>query len=230
MDVHQDFPQIVQDLACFLNEGPGESHHLNGISAQPGKLKETSPAIWLLGSSDYSARIAAEMGLPFSFADFFGNTSEYGPQITDLYRKLFEPSKFLTAPKVNVSVQVTCAPTEEEARFVGSSRNLNKIISRLGFSTQGLIPPEEAVDWPLDSYAREYMEQSSQSNIEGEPDQVKERILMVAERYQTGDIGVVTNCYDFEHRKRSYSLVAESFRSQGIGDPAPIGDNAGTNI
>lgn len=231
MDVHQDFPQMVRDLASFLNEGPGDTHHLNGISAQPGKLKETTPVIWLLGSSDYSARLAAELGLPFSFADFFGNTSEYGPQITDLYRNLFEPSVFLTEPLVNVGLQVTCAPTEEEAKFVGSSRNLNKIISRLGLSTQGLIPPEEASDWPLDSHAKNYMEQSSQSNIEGNPDQVKERILIAAERYQTGDIGIVTNCYDFGHRKRSYALVSGAFRSKGpMDDLAPVGDDAGTNI
>ncbi|GIS63819.1 MAG: hypothetical protein CM1200mP3_00670 [Chloroflexota bacterium] len=57
-------------------------------------------------------------------------------------------------PLVNVGLQVTCAPTEEEAKFVGSSRNLNKIISRLGLSTQGLIPPEEATDWPLDNHAK----------------------------------------------------------------------------
>ena len=223
MEVNQDFPQMVRALASFLNEGPGDTHPLNGISAQPGKVKETSPIIWLLGSSDYSARLAAELGLPFSFADFFGNTSEYGPQVTDLYRKLFEPSNFLSEPLVNVGLQVTCAPTEEEAKFVGSSRNLNKIISRLGLSTQGVIPPEEATDWPLDNHAKNYMEQSTQSNIEGDPDQVKEGILLAAERYQTGDVGIVTNCYDFAHRKRSYTLVSKAFRPKGTRDLTPIG-------
>ena len=118
---------------------------------------------------------------------------------------------------------MTCAPTEEEAKCVGSSRNLNKIISRLGLSTQGLIPPEEATDWPLDTHAKNYMEQSTQSNIEGDPDQVKEGILLAAERYQTGDVGIVTNCYDFAHRKRSYTLVSKAFRPKGTRDLTPIG-------
>ena len=61
--------------------------------------------MWLLGSSDCSARLAAVMGLPFRFADFFGNTGEYGPQAADLYRKDFWPSEYLSEPKVNVGLR-----------------------------------------------------------------------------------------------------------------------------
>ena len=132
MDVYQDFPQMVRDLADFLNGGIKEGTPLSGIVAHPGSQNNSSPHIWLLGSSDYSAKLAAEMGLPFSFADFFGNTSEYGPQICNMYRNEFKPSSYLSEPLLNVGLQVICAPTEEEAHYIGSSRNLNKIISRLG--------------------------------------------------------------------------------------------------
>ena len=95
----------------------------------------------MLGSSDYGAQLAAHLGLPFSFADFFGNTSSYGPRMAELYREMFQPSEYLEEPKVNVGLQVICAPTEEEAKFVGASRSINKVISALGLTTGGLLPP-----------------------------------------------------------------------------------------
>jgi hypothetical protein len=73
-----------------------------------------------------------------------------------------------------------------------------------------LLPPEEASVWPLDDQVKAYMEQTTQSYIEGDPNQVKEGILSSSERYQTSDIGIVSNCYYFKDRKKSYSLVAES--------------------
>ena len=208
VDVAREFPQMVGDLLGFVNGDMPEGHPLSEIKAQPGGPPDTAPEVWLLGSSDYSAQLAAHMGLPFSFADFFGNTGEYGPRMAELYRQMFQPSERLAEPKVNVGLQVICAPTEEEARFVGASRSLNKVVSALGLTTGGLLPPEEALNWPLDPHAREYMERSTRSYIEGDPDQVREGILAAAERYQTGDVGIVSNCYHFKHRARSYELVA----------------------
>ena len=210
VDVQREFPQMVGDLLGFLNGSIPEGHPLHEISAQPGGQPETVPEVWMLGSSDYSAQLAAHLGLPFSFADFFGNTSAYGPRMADLYRELFKPSEYLSEPVVHVGLQVICAPTEEEARFVGASRTLNKVVSALGLSTGGLLPPDEAIDWPLDEPAKAYMEQSTRSYIEGDPDQVREGILAAAERYQTANVGIVTNCYYFEQRVRSYKLVAEA--------------------
>ena len=210
VDVQREFPQMVGDLLGFLNGNMPEGHPLHEIDAQPGGDPITVPDVWLLGSSDYSAQLAAHLGLPFSFADFFGNTTEYGPRVSELYRRLFQPSEYLPEPKVNVSLQVVCAPTEDEAQFMGASRRINKVVSALGLTTGGMISPEEAVDWPLDDQAKAYMDQSSEGIIEGDPDQVRAGILTAAERYQTADIGIVTNCYYFEQRKRSYKLVAEA--------------------
>jgi len=208
MDVHRDFPQMVKDLKGFLEFGLEEGHPLTGISAQPTP-KHSVPEIWLLGSSDYSAKLAAQMGLPFSFADFFGNTSDYGPQITELYRKNFLASKYLLEPKINVALQVICAETEEKAKFIASSRSINKILSMTGAATTGLIPPEEASTFQLSANEKAYLEQSTQSYIEGDKNQVLEGILKASEKYETNDIGIVSNCFYFEDRKNSYSMVAE---------------------
>ena len=120
------FPRQVHDLLAFLSGKMAADHPFAGISPLAGPQPGTGPEVWLLGSSDFSARLAAMLGLPFAFADFFGNL-EHGPLVADLYRREFQPSAYLDAPRLNVTVQVMCAPTEEEARYLASSRNLNKL-------------------------------------------------------------------------------------------------------
>ena len=208
-DIRQ-FPQQVKDVLGFLTETLEPGHPLTRVSAQPGPMPEAMPEVWLLGSSDYSARLAAGLGLPFSFADFFGNTGEIGPLVVDLYRREFQPSRYLDAPKVNVGLQVMCAPTEDEAVFLGMSRNLNKAGQLWGLS-QGLLSPEEAAAYPMPDGAREYIEQFKDGYVEGDPQQVRQKVLEIADRYGTDDVGIVTNCYSFESRVRSFALVAEVF-------------------
>ncbi len=206
------FPEQVSDLLAFLSGELDPAHPFAEIRAQPGPVPDALPEVWLLGSSDYSARLAARMGLPFSFADFFGPEMEYGNLMTDLYRNEFQPSAHCPEPKVNVTIQALCAPTEEEARFLASSRNLMRANRywRLGVPP-GLLPPEEAVNWPMNEHARSQMAGLGRNSADGDPRQVRERILESAERYGTRDIGIVTNCYSFEARVRSFGLIAKAF-------------------
>src|SRR5581483_3637520 len=159
---------------------------------------------------DYSARLAAMLGVPFAFADFFGSTGAIGPAVADLYRREFRPTRFGAEPRVNVTVHVVCAPTEQEAVYLASSRGLVRADQVLGLR-RGLLPPAEASAYPLPEHARRYVEHSSRSAIDGDPRQVRDRLLAVAEAYRTTDIGIVTNCYAFQDRVRSYELVAEAF-------------------
>jgi luciferase family oxidoreductase group 1 len=214
---------MVTDLLGFIRGEMDDGNPLKEIKAQPGGPPETVPRVWLLGSSDYSARLAASLGLPFSFADFFGNTSDYGPMVAELYRREFRPSKYLSEPLVNVGVQVICAPTEDEARFVGASRRIGKALSAMRLAPSGLLPPEEAVDWPLPDEAKKFGKQSTTGYIEGDPQHVREGLLAAAERYQTGDLAVVTNCYYFEHRVRSFELVARMFGAEKPDLPVEAG-------
>jgi alkanesulfonate monooxygenase SsuD/methylene tetrahydromethanopterin reductase-like flavin-dependent oxidoreductase (luciferase family) len=75
----------------------------------------------------------------------------------------------------------------------------------------GLLPPDEAAAYPLSDEVRRYVDEQSRSAIDGTPEEVRERILSVAATYGTTDVGVVTNCYAFEDRARSFELVAEAF-------------------
>ena len=206
----RQFPQQVTDLLGFLSGKLDEGHPFAGVKAQPGERPpDSTPEVWLLGSSDYSARLAAILGLPFGFADFFGDLG-HGPVVAELYRKQFKPSEMLAEPKLNVAVQVLCAPTEEEAEFLGSSRNVNKAGTVMGLQ-RGLLPPEEAVSFPLTEEARKFMAGFRKGYVDGTPEQVRYGILAVAERYGTDDVSVVTNAYSHEVRVRSYELVAQVF-------------------
>ena len=204
------FPQMVSDLLAFLEDEISDDHPFSGIVAQAGPMPDEVPDVWLLGSSDFSARLAGLLGLPFAFADFFGTTGEYGPAVAELYREQFKPSKYLKEPRVNVTVQALCAPTDEEAQFIASSRNLSKAGQHLNLQG-GLLPPEEASTYPITEIARQYIESLKPAYVDGTPERVRDRIVSIASDYGTTDVGVVTNCYNFEHRVRSYRLIAEAF-------------------
>ena len=204
------FPQQVSDLLGFLSGTPVGEEVFASIRAQPGAEPQSAPEVWLLGSSFYSAQLAAAMGLPFSFADFFGMTSFHGPEAVAVYRREFQPSAFLSQPKVNVTLQVICAATADEAEYLATSRKIDRLRMALG-DRQGLLPPHEAAAYPLGEAERTYIDRNTVGNIVGSPEQVSEKIAEAAARYDTADVGIVTNCYDFQARVASYELVAAQF-------------------
>lgn len=209
----QHFPRQVVDLVNYLNGVEEEGHPFGALKPQPGPLPPDTPEVWLLGSSNYSAQVAAVLGLPFAFADFFGTTGDIGPQVAALYRREFQSSAYLSEPKLNVTVQLICAETEEQAHFLASSRNLSKLGAVTGRRT-GLLPPEEASTYQLSDFEQAHLDRFSSGYLDGDPQQVRENLLAAAERYGTTDVSVVTNAYRFEDRLRSYELVA---RVMGLG-------------
>lgn len=210
MDV-QLFPQQVRDLLGFLYDQLPAGHPHAQVHVHPGPLPITFPEVWLLGSSDYSARLAASLGLPFAFADFFGYAGSQGPLAAAVYRQQFCPSAYLGGPLANVTVSVTCAETDKEARLVGASRRLQVARTRTGDRRRPLEPPEEALELVLDPEAGPVIAGYTTHIIEGDPATVRRGILEVAERYGTWDIGIATHTYHFEDRVRSYELLAQAF-------------------
>jgi len=201
------FPQQVIDLLAYLSDRLEPSHPFAGVHAAPGRPANV-PEVWLLGSRVESAHLAATLGLPFSYAHFFGMGVEDGPLIVESYRRHFRPSAYLAEPRVNVAVHVLCADTEEGARRLASSRNLMKLRSALG-DRKGVPPVETALTYPYRPQDLAYLEQVKQGYIDGNPQQVKDKLEAMARLYRTTDLTVVTICYDFADRIRSYELVAE---------------------
>ena len=204
------FPQMVSDLLSFLEGRFENSHPFGQIATQPGPVPENGVDVWILGSSDFSAELAALLGLPFSFADFFGNTGAHGPMVADLYRDKFKPSKYLDKQKINVALQVLCANTMEKAEFIASSRNLNKVSHQVKLGN-GLLSASEASEYELPMAAAKQIGLLKQSYIDGDPCYVKKRILEVSKKYGTDDISIITTCYSYNDREDSYRLIAEAF-------------------
>jgi luciferase family oxidoreductase group 1 len=199
------FPCQVTDLLAYLGEGPGEEHQFAGVRAGP--TPAAAPQVWLLGSRVESAYMAAQLGLPFSYAHFFGHGTQDGPAIVEGYRQNFHPSPYLAAPLVNVTVHVLCAETEEEARRLAASRDLARLNSRLGRAS-GIPPMEEALAYPYSAGERLYVQQQRQGCIDGDPQQVRRGLEAIARDYRTHDLGIVTICHGFRERVRSYELVS----------------------
>lgn len=200
------FPEQVDDVIAYLNDTLDPSHPFAGVHASPSPI--AVPEVWLLGSGLDSAFLAAQRGLPFSYAHFFGMGTEHGPAIVENYRRNFRPSTVLSEPLVNVAVHVVCAETDTEAKRLAASRNLVRLNTALG-RKRGVPSPEEALAYRYSSEELAYLEQFSRANIDGTPQQVKAQLEAIAELYQSTDLSIVTVCYDFSARIRSYELIAE---------------------
>jgi luciferase family oxidoreductase group 1 len=201
------FPQQVVDVLSYLSDTVDRSHPFSGVHAGPGQPAGT-PDVWLLGSYVESAHLAAKMGLPFSYAHFFGNGTENGPLIVESYRRHFQPSSYLSEPLVNVGVHVLCAESEEDAWRLAASRNLMKLRSALGVRS-GVPSVEEALTYAYRPEEVAYLDQIKRSYVDGNPQQVKARLEDLADLYQTTDLTIVTVCHGFADRVRSYELLAE---------------------
>jgi luciferase family oxidoreductase group 1 len=202
------FPQQIEDVLGYLGNTLDARHPFAEVHAGPGQA--TMPTVWLLGSRVESAHLAANMGLPFSYAHFFGIGVQDGPAIVDSYRQHFRPSVYLDQPRVNVTFHVLCAETEAEARRLASSRNLAKLKTALG-QRDGVPSIDTALAYPYRPDELAYITQFSQLYMDGTPQQVKAKIDAMAAQYGTDDVGIVTICYGFEERLRSYELLAEVY-------------------
>src|SRR5581483_4778214 len=128
------FPQQVGDLLAWLGGEPPPEHPFAKVRAMP--TGDTVPEVWLLGSSDQSAALAAHFGTAFSFAHFIN--ADGGARITRAYAREFKPSPLLAAPLASVAVFVVCAEREEDAERLSRSRDL--FIARLYTGRGGRYP------------------------------------------------------------------------------------------
>jgi luciferase family oxidoreductase group 1 len=200
-----DFPeQLVELMGYFSGDWP-EGHPYSRITAVPGHGYR--PAVWLLGSSDYSAQAAGVLGLPFSFAHHFA-AANTEPAIT-AYRAAFRPSADLDWPYVMLGVSVVCAPTDDEARWLAGSGALAFLRLRSGHP--GRYPtPEEAATYTFTPAEREAVKAWTGSHVVGSPDTVRTGLAELAERTGADELMVTTLTHSPDARLASYRLVAEA--------------------
>lgn len=201
------YPEQVDDLIGYLSDSLPPEHPF--ATLRPGPPTEGMPEVWLLGSGIDSARLAAERGLPFSFAHFFGSSAQ-GPAIVEHYRRSFRPSRQASEPEVHVAVQVFCADTREEAEWHASSLRLGRIQMARNQGSEGIVSPEEAAQHEFTPEELRFLEHSGMRATTGDPQSVAAELADIAEQYGTDHLGVVTICYDFEARRRSFERIAEA--------------------
>jgi luciferase family oxidoreductase group 1 len=196
----------VQDLLGYLGDGLPADHPFARIRVTPEPAGR--PEVWLLGSSDQSALVAAYLGCAFSFAHFI--TDQGGVEVMAAYRDRFRPSRHLPAPLGSIGVFVLCADTDEEAQRLAQSRDLWRL--RLDQGHLGAVPSiAEAESHEYSREERLRIAMNRRRMVIGAPEQVKERMLELAAHYGVEEIVVVTICHEFAPRLRSYELLAQAF-------------------
>jgi luciferase family oxidoreductase group 1 len=214
-----DFPDQLVELLAYLNGTFPDGHRFARLAELPGRPETPEP--WLLGSSPQSAIWAAQLGLPYAFADFI---SPENAAIAADYRARFQHSERHMAPRTAVAAWVLAADSEEEAaRLSASSRMAFKMLRR-----GRLIPVP-----PVDKAVR-FLESEGETvgtpppgrrTIVGGIDKVRAQIEQLADDYGADEVIVVTITFDHAARRRSYELLAEAFDLQGA--PAGAAGGAG---
>ena len=206
------FPQQVADLLGFLHGALPEGHPFAKVVAMP--TGPTAPEMWLLGSSDQSAAMAAHFGASFSFAHF--NNADGGAGITRAYRRQFRPSEWCSAPRSSAAVFVVCADTEAEAQRLAKSREL--FIVRLYTGRPDRYPSvAEAESYPYSGRELAILHHARGRTVAGAPEQVRARLEALAADYEADELVVVSITHDPKARRRSYELLAQVFELEEAG-------------
>jgi luciferase family oxidoreductase group 1 len=200
----EDFPEQLMDLLGFFSGTFPDEHPYRAITAVPGR--GNMPAVWLLGSSGYSAQLAGLLGLPFAFAHHFSADNTL-PALR-LYREAFRPSTVLDQPYAMIGVSIICAGSDEEAERLARPGILSFV--RLRSGRPGPLPtPQEAADHHFTPSERRIVESRRASQVLGGPDTVRRELADLLTETGADELMVTTMVYDQADRLRSYQRVAE---------------------
>ncbi len=197
----EEFPQQLEELQDYFKINPSAL-----VRAFPGE--GLSIPIWLLGSSGFSARLAAEKGLPFSFASHFA--PDYTLQALQIYRDNFKPSEVLKEPYAMVGVNVIAANTDERAKWLATSQQ-QQFLSLVRGAPTKLLPPIDNINEVSSEFERASIEKTldPRSTIVGNPEAVKRGLKSFLEKTKADEIIINSQIFHQEDRLRSYEIVAE---------------------
>ena len=198
--VEDGFARDVTELLAYL--GPVQAGQ--AVRAAPGAGLEVP--VWLLGSSLYSAQLAAALGLPFAFASHFA--PDYLMQALQAYRNQFRPSPALARPYAMVTVSVFAAPTDQDARRLATSAQQQWVSLRRG--TPGpLPPPVESMEGRWSAMEQASVEHAMAYAAVGAPDTVRRNLLALIERTGADELMLTAQIYDHQARLGTFEIVAD---------------------
>ena len=209
-----DFLEQLSELIAWGSGSFPPENPFRAVRAMPDD--RPLPPIYLLGSSDYGAKLAAEMGVGFAFAGHFS------PDPPDLamhaYRAGFSTSGVLKKPHAILALSVFCADTEQAAQRMASSMLLSIAQLRTG-RPRRLPSPEQAMAHVFTPEEQMVAASFKKLQIVGTPEQVRARIEEISTRTQADEVMISAHAYDPTARIRSYELVAQAF---GLANPTPL--------
>jgi luciferase family oxidoreductase group 1 len=201
-----DFLERLQELLLLESKGFPESHPFSSVRAMPSDVP--LPPLYLLGSSDYSAKLAASIGAGFSFAHHFA--SHDATDAMQTYRANFRPSPSLARPYAILAVAAVCAETADEAERIAATADLN-IVRRAKGDYLPLESPDAALAYPYMPIDRDRIAHNRERLFVGTPEMLKPRLQALATTTAADEIMVTGMIYDHVARKNSYALLAEAF-------------------
>ncbi|MBI5791502.1 MAG: LLM class flavin-dependent oxidoreductase [Rhodocyclales bacterium] len=199
VETEEDFPREVAELQRLL----GDPQPNQQVIAMPGA--GTRVPIWLLGSSLFSAQLAAERGLPYAFASHFAPRLLH--QALDLYRSRFKPSAVLAEPYTMVGVPLVAAPTDEEAQFLASSV-FQRVLGILHGDRRCLPPPVEGFMAGLHPQERAGIADFLGAAVIGGPDSVRAGLEALSRATHADEMILVCDIFDPALRLRSLDIAA----------------------
>lgn len=196
------FPELLKELRSYFGSSQG-----NDVRAIPGEGMNIP--IWLLGSSDFSARLSGELGLPFAFAGQF--SPDFILPALDLYRRSFQPSEVLDKPYTMVGINVVAADTDEEAERLATSlyQSFLHLVRRNPMPIQ---PPVDNMDKLWNRYEKDAVARSLSSAIIGSAETVQRKLQALLDASQADELIITTTMYAHEDRMHSYEIIKSIWR------------------
>jgi luciferase family oxidoreductase group 1 len=202
----EHFPEQVQYLVAYLDDALPAEHPFAVVKAMPSG--STAPQVWLLGSSDYSGALAAQLGLRFAFAHFI--SAQGGDTVMRDYRRRYQPSQREAAPNTLLCVFVICAETSADAERLAGSINLRRL--NMDYGVNAPVPNHaDVASYPYTEADRQRIAYHRRRVVLGTPPEVKDRLLELRAIYGADELMVITITGDYDSRLRSYELLAQAF-------------------
>jgi luciferase family oxidoreductase group 1 len=205
-DGDDDFLQRFQELILFENSAFPEGHPFRAVRAMPQDV--ALPPIWLLGSSGYSAQLAAMVGVGFSFAHHFADHDAVAAMLS--YREKFTPSSARSQPYAILACAVVCADRDAEAERLAATVDLS-FVRRARGEYLPLASPQEALSYPYSAAERALIARNRARLFAGSKETVRGRLDPMIAATKADEVMITTMIYDHGARRRSYELLAEAF-------------------
>ncbi|WP_142829155.1 LLM class flavin-dependent oxidoreductase [Planococcus soli] len=206
------YEQQLMDLQKYFADDTESEHRFRSLRAMP--IINTAPELWLLGTGQGSAKLAAERGTGYAYAHF-AKPSQQGVEAVEAYREEFQPSLFLEEPEVIIAVFAVVAETAEKAEELATAFDLWLLFVESDSPPPYYPSTETAKKRGFSAGEKEKVERNRKRMLIGTAEQVKVQIEAIAEQYATNEITIIPNISGADNRMTELRLLAEVFNLSG---------------